>query len=92
MKMPTILRKLIFGFPIEAKPMGGLPVTVRYKTQPPERTEKMIRDGFIWAECPERGWTEVCLTCGGNCGQCGTSLGMGNQPSMDALVANLKRG
>jgi len=32
---------------------------------------------------------EVCDTCGGNCGQCGTSIGMGVPPSMDMLIRSL---
>ena len=75
----------LFGYTVVAKPMGSLPVKVHYRKEPPPRTEKMIGDGFVWAETPT-GWTEVCLTCGGNCGQCGTSLGMGNPPSMDAIM------
>mgnify|MGYP000846750797 CR=1 FL=1 len=70
---------------VQAKPLGSLPETVYYRREPPERTEKMIRDGFVWTEKGD-GWTEVCLTCGGNCGQCGTSLGMGNPVKMDRLI------
>lgn len=32
---------------------------------------------------------EVCATCLGNCGQCGTSLGRGYPPQMDALIRNI---
>lgn len=79
------LIKFFTGHTVVAKPIGGLPIKVRYREKPPERTEKMIRDGFVWAKT-QTGWTEVCLTCGGNCGQCGTSLGMGNPVNMDHLI------
>jgi len=48
------------------------------------------REGFRWRKI-EGEWVEVCDTCGGNCGQCGTSIGMGVPPSMDALVESLHR-
>ncbi len=32
---------------------------------------------------------DVCAQCGGNCGQCGWSVGAGHPPSMDALIAIL---
>lgn len=36
-------------------------------------------------------WVEVCDFCGGNCGQCGTSVGMGVPPSMDRMVGKLQQ-
>ena len=56
--------------------------------QAPERTLRMREMGFSWGKLPDGTWIEKCDTCGGNCGQCGTSLGMDprNQPSMDRLV------
>lgn len=78
-------RKVTHRYKVIARPLGGLPVEVRYTEKPPERTEKMISEGFVWAQV-SGGWTEVCLTCGGNCGQCGTSLGRGNPVKLGQLV------
>ncbi len=36
-------------------------------------------------------WVEVCDFCGGNCGQCGTSVGAGIPFSMDTLIQNLHK-
>lgn len=36
-------------------------------------------------------WVEVCGFCGGNCGQCGTSVGRGVPASMDNMIKNLHR-
>jgi len=56
----------------------------------PELTEKMRFNGFHWVWVTyadgTAGWHEACDTCGGNCGQCGTSLGMGLPASMDHLI------
>lgn len=83
--LKSLIQRLTHRHVVVATPMGGLPVEVLYKSAPPERTRKMISDGFVWTECGD-GWTEVCLTCGGNCGQCGTSLGQGNPVKMNNLI------
>ncbi len=36
-------------------------------------------------------YIRVCAVCHGNCGQCGTSLAMGEPFSFDAVVDNLNR-
>jgi hypothetical protein len=51
----------------------------------PERTDQMRGDGFVWQQIGET-WYPVCDTCGGNCGQCGTSLGMGIPASLGTIV------
>lgn len=58
---------------------------------PPELTDRMIRAKFSWKLLPDGTWIEACDFCGGNCGQCGTSLGMDvrNQPSMDQMIKNI---
>lgn len=66
-------------------------------TIPPEPplTDKMKREGFIWvyARCYDgvERYIEVCKVCGGNCGQCGTSLGLGVPPQMDKLTEGLDK-
>ncbi len=53
--------------------------------KPPELTEQMKSLGFRWQKI-EGVWREMCNTCGGNCGQCGTSLGAGTAPSLSSVV------
>lgn len=36
-------------------------------------------------------WVEICDTCGGNCGQCGWSIGRGVPASMDNLIQSLHK-
>lgn len=51
----------------------------------PPLTPKMRASGFMWVRLGDE-WREVCTTCGGNCGQCGTSMGMGIPASLDTIV------
>lgn len=53
----------------------------------PALTKQMCALGFHW-ERTKYGWVEACDTCGGNCGQCGTSLGFGMPASIGAIVKN----
>jgi len=57
----------------------------------PPLTERMQALGFHWRRIGND-WVEACNTCGGNCGQCGTSLGMGVPASMDCLIDSLESG
>lgn len=43
----------------------------------------------MWRKSDSGDWFEVCAFCGGNCGQCGTSVGMGVPASMSFMVHNL---
>lgn len=65
---------------------------------PPPLTERMKALGFHWVKIKIRvpdcdgvpdfieTWMEACNTCGGNCGQCGTSLGMGLPVDLEHMV------
>lgn len=76
---------------------------VKQVAAPPPITPEMQALGFHWerkivwqrdehlGDHKSLAWVEVCNTCGGNCGQCGTSLGMGIAPSMDCVIESLNR-
>lgn len=61
----------------------------RERTKPP-LTDKMRGAGFHWVWVTytdgTAGWHEACDTCGGNCGQCGTSLGRGLPASISHIA------
>lgn len=53
--------------------------------KPPALTAQMKSLGFHWVKTDD-GWHEACDMCGGNCGQCGTSLGRGLPVSLSQVV------
>lgn len=61
----------------------NLPSWLRPKAPKPRAGNKMR-----WID--DR-WIEVCATCGGNCGQCGTSVAMGVPASMDTVIETLQK-
>jgi len=63
-----------------------LKILQRDDIRPPKPKAK-FGDYVIWSEDQ---WLQVCNTCGGNCGQCGTSRNMGMSPSMDVTILRLK--
>ena len=65
---------------LHAKGRSALPEIVA-----PPVTERMRLQGNIWRRI-ESEWFEVCGTCGGNCGQCGTSVAMGIPASLDTII------
>lgn len=50
-----------------------------------ENESILLREGFH----TRKDGIVVCISCGGNCGQCGTSKGSGQPASMQALVDRL---
>lgn len=56
------------------------------KPSKPEPTRQGTK--FRWID---NGWVEVCDFCGGNCGQCGWSIGSGVPASMDSMIEGLHK-
>jgi len=58
-----------------------------WEGRPPETLE-MKQRGLTWGKLNGE-WIQVCDTCGGNCGQCGSSVAMGIPPQMDRLIKHI---
>lgn len=54
------------------------------------RKPNLTREGtkLIWLNDK---WIEVCDFCGGNCGQCGWSVGSGIPASMNTMIESLHK-
>lgn len=57
-----------------------------FKLKPPMPKPTQQGTKFKWLN---KQWIEVCDTCGGNCGQCGWSIGIGVPASMDVLIRKI---